>query len=182
MPVRANSPMTQGRHLQRQLWTCAQRSRTRRFHALYDRIYRGDVLAEAGERGRRKRGVEVVVDGDIQSCFDRIEQEKLLARIARGISGRRVVKLIRQWLRAGVMDDGTVRETLAGTPQGGVISPLLANIYLGFLDRIWTQRCSHLGVLVRYAADFVVLCPTEAHAPQALRRLLLGLAPLDLPL
>jgi retron-type reverse transcriptase len=49
---------------------------------------------------------------------------------------------IRQWLEAGVMEDGTVRETLAGTPQGGVISPLLANIYLNKLDRIWAARCS----------------------------------------
>src|ERR1700756_5983793 len=67
------------------------------------------------------------------------------------ISDRRVLKLIRQWLEAGVMEDGMVRETLAGTPQGGVISPLLANIYLNQLDRIWTARCSQLGVLIRYA-------------------------------
>lgn len=51
------------------------------------------------------------------------------------------MKLIRQWLEAGVMGDGTARETLAGTPQGGVISPLLANIYLNKLDRIWAARC-----------------------------------------
>jgi RNA-directed DNA polymerase len=70
------------------------------------------------------------------------------------ISDRRVLKLIRQWLEAGVMEDGTVRETLAGTPRGGVISPLLANIYLNKLDRIWTARCGCLGVLIRYADDF----------------------------
>ena len=64
-----------------------------------------------------------------------------------------MLKLIRQWLEAGVMEDGTVRETLAGTPQGGVISPLLANIYLNKLDRIWAARGSQLGELVRYADD-----------------------------
>ena len=74
------------------------------------------------------------------------------------ISDRRVLKLIRQWLEAGVMEDGTVRETLAGTPQGGVISPLLANIYLHKLDRIWAAECGSLGVLVRYADDFVAMC------------------------
>jgi RNA-directed DNA polymerase len=87
------------------------------------------------------------------------------------ISDRRVLKLIRQWLEAGVMEDGTVRETLAGTPQGGVISPLLANIYLNKLDRIWAARCSQLGELVRYADDFVVLCGTESRAKEALRRI-----------
>jgi len=62
------------------------------------------------------------------------------------------------------MEDGTVRETLAGTPQGGVISPLLANIYLNRLDRIWATRCSELGKLVRYADDFVVMCQRESQA------------------
>ena len=69
------------------------------------------------------------------------------------------------------MEDGTVRETLAGTPQGGVISPLLANIYLNKLDRIWAARCSQLGVLIRYADDFVAMCGTESRAREALRRI-----------
>jgi group II intron reverse transcriptase/maturase len=69
------------------------------------------------------------------------------------------------------MEDGMVRETLAGTPQGGVISPLLANIYLNKLDRIWAARCSPLGVLVRYADDFVAKCRTESQAREALRRI-----------
>jgi RNA-directed DNA polymerase len=69
------------------------------------------------------------------------------------------------------MEDGTVRETLAGTPQGGVISPLLANIYLNKLDRIWAARCTSLGVLVRYADDLVAMCRTESAAKEALRRI-----------
>jgi group II intron reverse transcriptase/maturase len=87
------------------------------------------------------------------------------------ISDRRVLKLIRPWLEAGVMEDGAVRETLAGTRQGGVISPLLANIYLNKLDRIWAAKCSQLGVLVRYADDFVAMCGTESQAREALRRI-----------
>src|SRR5437879_7030985 len=87
------------------------------------------------------------------------------------ISDRRVLKLIRQRLEAGVMEDGTVRETLAGTPQGGVISPLLANLNLNKLDRIWAARCSSLGMLVRYADDFVALCRTESQAREARRRI-----------
>jgi group II intron reverse transcriptase/maturase len=78
---------------------------------------------------------------------------------------------LRQWLKAGVMEDGTVRETLAGTPQGGVISPLLSNIYLHYLDRVWENRCKHIGKLVRYADDLVIMCGTEAKATDALRQL-----------
>ncbi len=87
------------------------------------------------------------------------------------ISDRRVLKLIRQWLEAGVMEDGTVKEPLAGTPQGGVISPLRANIYLNKLDRIWAARCAHLVHLIRCADDFVAMCQTESQAKEALRRI-----------
>ena len=276
MPETAKTPIDKVRQLQRKLWVCAKQSRTRRFHALYDRIHRSDVLWEAwrrvranggaagvdaetiraieqrgpgeflaeiqaalragryrpspvkrryipkadgkqrplgiptvrdrvvqmaaklviepifeadfqdssyGFRPRRSatqaleaireagnRGHNFVVDADIQGYFDNIQRETLMELVKERISDRRVLKLIRQWLGAGVMEDGTVRETLAGTPQGGVISPLLANIYLNKLDRLWAARCSQLGELVRYADDFVVLCRTESQARESLRR------------
>jgi RNA-directed DNA polymerase len=69
-----------------------------------------------------------------------------------------------------VLEDGTVRTAVAGTPQGGVISPLLANIYLDALDEAWEHNGAHLGRLVRYADDFVVLCRRRSQAEQALRR------------
>jgi group II intron reverse transcriptase/maturase len=80
------------------------------------------------------------------------------------------------------MEDGTVRETLVGTPQGGVISPLLANIYLHYLDRIWQNKCSQLGKLVRYADDMVLMCKTESQAKEAHRRLGIILGRLGLKL
>ena len=111
-----------------------------------------------------------VVDADIQGFFDAIDQDLLLEKLATRISDQRVLKLLRQWLRAGVLEEGAVRTSTAGTPQGGVISPLLANIYLQDFDRIWTATCSHLGKLVRYADDFVILCRTRAQAEQALAK------------
>jgi group II intron reverse transcriptase/maturase len=93
-----------------------------------------------------------------------------------------VLKLLRQWLRAGVMEDGTVHTTLAGTPQGGVISPLLSNIYLHARDATWEHRYAHLGTLVRYADDFVVMCDTEAACIEAEQRVRAILARLGLEL
>ena len=276
MPGTANNPVDKVRELQRRLWVAAKRAKTRRFHALYDRVWRSDVLQEAWRRvranggaagvdketfddieregveaflngiaetlkanryrplpvrrryipkgdGKRRplgiptirdrvvqmatkiiiepifeadfaacsygfrpkksatqameaireagnHGYNVVIDADIRGYFDNIDQKKLLVLVRERISDRRVEKLIRQWLRSGVMEEGALKATLAGTPQGGVISPLLANIYLNVLDRVWVSRCSHLGILVRYADDFVVLCRREVQAKEALRR------------
>jgi group II intron reverse transcriptase/maturase len=136
-----------------------------------------EAIREAGNRG-----YNFVVDADIQGYFDNIRRDTLMELVKERISDRRALKLIRQWLEAGVMEDGTVRETLAGTPQGGVISPLLANIYLNKLDRIWAARCSQLGVLVRYADDLVAMCRSASAAREALRRIGLVMSRLGLTL
>jgi RNA-directed DNA polymerase len=289
MPVTDKDPAVgKVQELQRKLWASAKQSKTRRFHALYDRIYRSDVLWEAWRRVRSNRGAagvdaetiqaieqygaeqwvaeiqavlrageyrpqpvkrryipkadgkqrplgiptvrdrvvqmaaklviepifeadfeahsygfrpkksavqaleaireagnrgnDFVIDADIQGYFDSIDQTKLMVLVEERICDRRVLKLIRQWLRAGVMEEGEVRTTLAGTPQGGVISPLLANIYLHLLDRLWAKKCGSLGVLIRYADDFVVMSPTESKAKEALRQIEFVMSKLGLTL
>jgi RNA-directed DNA polymerase len=131
------------------------------------------VLLDEAWRGRRW-----VAETDIASCFEAIPHERLMTAVEERIADRHVVKLLRAMLRAGVMEDGMVRHRGAGTPQGGVISPLLCNVYLHRLDRAWATRGN--GVLVRYADDLVVLCRTRREAERALGALKLILADLGL--
>jgi hypothetical protein len=103
------------------------------------------------------------------NCFEAIPHDRLMQAIETRVGDRHVLKLLRAVLRAGVIQDGTVRRTVAGTPQGGVISPLLANVYLDRLDRAWQTQGQ--GVLVRYADDRVPRTLKEGRCRRRFRRM-----------
>jgi group II intron reverse transcriptase/maturase len=131
------------------------------------------VLIDESWKGRRW-----VVETDIANCFEAIPHSGLLQAIEERVCDRAVLSLLRGMLRAGVMEAGSLRRGIAGTPQGGVVSPLLANIYLHQLDRAWSS--GQHGVLVRFADDVVVMCRSRGQAEAALERLAALLAELGL--
>lgn len=139
-------------------------------------------MAIEAVRVEANRGADWVLDADIKACFDQIDHDRLMDLVSLRVADRSMLKLLRSWLRAGVFEGGVVSETGTGTPQGSPISPLLANIALHRLDEAWQANGRRLGVLIRYADDFVVVCPTRQRAEAAQRRAAAALAPLGLQL
>ena len=145
-----------------------------------------DAVAEIVHLTTRPRNYEWVLEGDIKACFDEIDHTALIDRVRRRIGDKRVLGLVKAFLKAGVLsEDGVERDTIAGTPQGGIVSPLLANIALSVLDehfaeawqawgsetQRWRRRQRGLPTyrLVRYADDFVVMVAGTRADTEALR-------------
>ena len=122
------------------------------------------VVIDEAWRGRRW-----VVETDIADCFTAIPHDKLMQAIEERVCDQGVLRLVRAILRAGVMEDGNVRRPVTGAAQGGVVSPLLCNVFLHRIDRAWSVR-EH-GVMVRFADDMVVMCRSREQAEAALQRL-----------
>ena len=125
--------------------------------------------------GIHKRKVSWVLDADIRGFFDAIRHDWLVRFVEHRVADRRVVRLIQKWLKAGVLEDGEWRPGEEGTPQGGGISPLLANIYLHYVFDLWVNawRRSASGdiIVVRYADDFIVGFQYQWEARQFLAEL-----------
>jgi RNA-directed DNA polymerase len=126
-----------------------------------DALRRVDQLLKAGKNW--------VVDADLKGYFDSIPQDKLMEAVKEHIADGAVLRLIESFLKQGVMESGKGwKPTEAGTPQGAVISPLLANLYLNPLDHLMARQGQEM---VRYADDFVILCPTKEEAQETLQQL-----------
>lgn len=125
-----------------------------------------------------------IVEGDIRKCFDRINHAILLRLIERRVNDRQILTLVQRFLQAGILEDGLLSPTTEGTPQGGIVSPLLANIYLHELDRWWWENMGKLSNyekgkrrkqgkanfrLMRYADDFILLTNGTKEEAYALR-------------
>jgi RNA-directed DNA polymerase len=116
---------------------------------------------EALAVGIEHRKVNFVIDADISSFFDTVSQDWLIRFVEHRVGDKRIIRLIRKWLRAGVLEDGIVSVSEEGTAQGAVISPLLANIYLHYALDLWAERFRRREatgdmIMVRYADDFIV--------------------------
>lgn len=117
-----------------------------------------------------QQGYNWVIDADVEKFFDSVNHKMLMNFIAEEISDGNVLNLVETWLKAGVMNQGQQEETLMGTPQGGVISPLLANIYLHEMDEQITEIRNIR--LIRYADDFVILCKKKEDAEETMKQVI----------
>lgn len=115
------------------------------------------------------KGTEYVVEADIKGFFDNVDQDQLMDFLAYRVADKRILRYVKRFLKAGIQEDGAFRASERGTPQGGVISPLLANLYLHYTLDLWFQcrflkTCTGTARFIRYADDFVVCFKQEADA------------------
>ena len=133
-------------------------------------------------RATANKGAVWVLDADISDCFGSLAFDAIASEMEKRVSDRKMLKLIRAWLRVGVLEGGVVTDSVTGAPQGSPVSPLMANIVLHVLDEAWSRQGHRLGTLVRYCDDFVVLAPTRARVVEAKARIEAVLEPLGLRL
>jgi RNA-directed DNA polymerase len=127
----------------------------------------GPREALAAVQGHARQGFRWVVDADIEGFFDHLDHRQLMTALRRRISDGAVLRLIYRWLKAGIWTGATCEDSDDGTPQGGVLSPLLANLYLHALDQGFLHQKEFLGRLTRYADDFLIQCGSRKHAERA---------------